>query len=215
VSEPSQAPDWLPQAIDAAARAVADNAEALMALDMAIGDGDHCPNLRRGLAALEEQAAALAALPVDAALQKAGMTVVGKVGGAAGPLYGSLLMAMGKAADPAAPLDAPMLARMVSAGVAAVKARGKADIGEKTMLDVLVPVEQALMAAAAAGDGPAQAAARVRTAAEAGLESTRMMRATKGRASFLGERSIGHLDPGAMSSCVLVKACCSVAETRG
>jgi dihydroxyacetone kinase-like protein len=124
-------------------------------------------------------------------------------------------MAMGKAADPAVPLDAPMLARMVSAGVAAVKARGKADIGEKTMLDVLVPVEQALQAAAAAGSGPAEAAARVRAAAEQGLESTRMMRASKGRASFLGERSIGHLDPGAMSSCLLVKACCAVAERVG
>jgi dihydroxyacetone kinase-like protein len=179
---------------------------------MAIGDGDHCPNLRRGIAALQEQSAALAALPIDAALQKAGMTLVMKVGGAAGPLYGSLLMSMGKAADPAAPLDAPMLARMLTAGVAAVKARGKADVGEKTMLDVLVPAEQALRAAAAAGSGPAETVARVRAAAEQGLESTRMMPATKGRAAFLGERSIGHLDPGAMSSCVLVKACCSVAE---
>lgn len=209
---PSDGAGWLAQVIESAAGVLAENAEALMALDTAIGDGDHCPNLRRGLAALQQQAEKLAALPAPAALQQAGMTLVTTVGGAAGPLYGSLLIGMGKAADAAAPLDLAALARMVSAGVAAVKARGKADVGEKTMLDVLVPVEQALHAAAAAGEAAEQAAQRVRQAAEQGLESTRMMRATKGRASFLGERSIGHLDPGAMSSCLLVQACCAVVE---
>jgi dihydroxyacetone kinase-like protein len=206
---------WQRAAIDAAARTVAENAALLTELDAAIGDADHGANLQRGFSAIQEQAAELAALPLSGALQKAGMALVMKVGGASGPLYGSLLMAMGKAADGADGFDAGLAARMLTAGVAAVKARGKSDAGEKTMLDVLVPVEQALRAAVAGGAAPVEIAAQARAAAEQGLEATRAMRATKGRASFLGERSIGHLDPGAMSSCLLVKTFCAMVEGGG
>jgi dihydroxyacetone kinase-like protein len=205
--------DWQRAAIEAAARVIDANAGLLTDLDAAIGDADHGANLQRGFGAIREQAGELAGQPLGTALQNAGKTLVMKVGGASGPLYGSLLMAMGKAADGAA-LDAGALARMLSAGVAAVKARGKSDAGEKTMLDVLVPVERALSDCAAAGAPPVAIAAKLRAAAEQGLESTRAMRATKGRASFLGERSVGHLDPGAMSSCLLVKEMCAMLEAR-
>jgi phosphoenolpyruvate---glycerone phosphotransferase subunit DhaL len=206
--------NWQREAIEAAARVIDANATLLTELDAAIGDADHGANLQRGFSAIREQTAELAAQPLGAALQKAGMTLVMKVGGASGPLYGSLLMAMGKAVDGVAALDAGAAARMLAAGIAAVKARGKSGTGEKTMLDVLVPVERALADGVAAGEPPAALAARVRAAAEQGLESTRPMKATKGRASFLGERSVGHLDPGAMSSCLLVKEMCAILEAR-
>ncbi len=188
--------------IDAAAATIRDHAEELSALDRAIGDGDHGINMSRGFEAIVDQRAALAELPLDAALQKAGMTLVMKVGGASGPLYGSLLMAMGKAGEDASAVD------RLSEGVDAVRKRGKSAPGEKTMLDVLVPLLDALRA------GPADPIAAARQAADAGLEATRAMQATKGRASFLGERSVGHLDPGARSSALLVHAVCDVLEGR-
>jgi phosphoenolpyruvate---glycerone phosphotransferase subunit DhaL len=177
--------------------AIAAHAQELTALDQAVGDGDHGLNMVRGFDAMAAASDDLAGLDLPAALQKAGMILVMKVGGASGPLYGSLLMGMGKAGG------AP--AAMLGAGVDAVKARGKSDVGAKTMLDVLVPV------AAAAGTGDL---AGVRAAADAGLEATREMRATKGRAAFLGERSIGHLDPGARSSALLVHVVCDVLEGK-
>jgi dihydroxyacetone kinase-like protein len=189
--------------IEACAATVAAHAEELTALDQAIGDGDHGLNMQRGFKAVAEAAEEIAALPFGKALHKAGMTLVMKVGGASGPLYGSLFMAMGKAGDeaPAAPAR---LAEVFAAGVEAVKARGKSDVGAKTMLDVLVPVQAAL---AEGGD-----IAAVRAAADAGLAATGPLRATKGRAAFLGERSLGHLDPGARSSALLVHAVCDVLE---
>lgn len=193
----------LQRLIGAAQATIASHTEELTALDQAIGDGDHGHNMLRGFNAMQEAAAEIADQPFGKALQKAGMTLVMKVGGASGPLYGSLLMAMGKAGD-AAPADLPGLAAVVAAGVEAVKARGKSEAGEKTMLDVLVPVQEAL----AAGGGIAE----VRAAADRGLAATEAMRATKGRASFLGERSVGHLDPGARSSALLVHAVCDVLE---
>lgn len=171
--------------------------EELTTLDRAIGDGDHGANLRRGFDAVASEP--LSALPLGEALKKAGMVLVMKVGGASGPLYGSALMAMGKAADS----DASTLAH---AAFDAVKARGKAEPGAKTMLDVLAPVAEAL--------GRGGGIAEVRAAADAGLEATRPMRATKGRAAFLGERSIGHLDPGARSSALLIHLICDVLEGK-
>jgi dihydroxyacetone kinase-like protein len=193
----------LERLIAAAEAAVARHAEELTRLDQAIGDGDHGLNMQRGFKAMQEAAGEIAALPFGPALQKAGMTLVMKVGGASGPLYGSLLMAMGKAGE-APPEDTKALAQVVAAGVEAVKARGKSDVGAKTMLDVLAPVQAAL------ADGGGVAA--VRAAADAGLAATEAMRATKGRAAFLGERSVGHLDPGARSSALLVHAVCDVLE---
>lgn len=192
-----------------AATIVAHEAE-LTGLDQAIGDGDHGTNMKRGFQAIEAASGEIAAMPFGAALQKAGMTLVMSVGGASGPLYGSLLMAIGKAGD-AVPTDAAEIVRRLAEGIDAVKKRGKSDVGAKTMLDVLVPVCNALDAAA--GD-PATASASARRAADLALEATRPMKATKGRASFLGDRSVGHLDPGARSTALLVNAVCDVVEGR-
>ncbi len=200
-------PDLVRRLIDRTTAVIIDKAEELTALDQAIGDGDHGINMKRGFDALAAQAEEIAALPLGPALQKAGMALVMSVGGAAGPLYGSLLMAMGKAA-PEPPANPAAVAAMLSEGVEAVKKRGKSEAGEKTMLDVLVPVLEAVQA----GDGDPLAAAR--QAADQGLAATKDLLATKGRASFLGERSIGHLDPGARSSAVLVHAVCDVIEER-
>ena len=197
--------------IDRAVAAITEHAAELTQLDQAIGDGDHGINMARGFGAIAEQREALAALPLNQALQKAGMTLVMKVGGASGPLYGSLLMSMGKAL-PDSPGSAAEVAAALAEGVAAVQKRGRSEPGEKTMLEVLVPVLDALRA----GDGadPPSTLARLRAVADAGLESTKPMQATKGRASYLGERSIGHLDPGARSSALLVHAVADVLEER-
>ncbi|MEZ5668771.1 MAG: dihydroxyacetone kinase subunit DhaL [Alphaproteobacteria bacterium] len=196
--------------IAACAAAIAANADRLTALDQAIGDGDHGANMKRGFAALAEAAGDIAALPPSEALKKSGMTLVMKVGGASGPLYGSLLMAMGKAEGVDDGIDAGRIAAMLGEGIAAVKARGKSDVGAKTMLDVLVPVHQALVEAVAAGAEPAAIAARLKAAADAAEAATMPMQATRGRASFLGERSIGHLDPGGESSRLLIHTVCDV-----
>lgn len=191
--------------IRAAAGTIDAHADELTRLDQAIGDGDHGLNMQRGFKAILEAEDEIAALPFGQALQKAGMTLVMKVGGASGPLYGSLLMAMGKAsAETPGTLDE--VTDVLAAGIEAVKARGKSDAGAKTMLDVLVP----LLAALKSADGDPVSDAR--QAADDGLAATRDMLATKGRASFLGERSIGHLDPGARSSALLVHAVCDIVE---
>ena len=189
------------------AAAVRANADELTELDRAIGDGDHGLNLRRGFDAVAGLGPELDAMPVGKALQKAGMTLVMKVGGASGPLYGSLLMGIGKALPESPGL--PDLADALQAGVDAVRQRGKSETGDKTMLDVLAPVCEALR------DGVAQSLPAPRllddvaAAAGRGLESTRPLVARKGRASFLGERSAGHLDPGARSSQLIVETVCT------
>jgi dihydroxyacetone kinase-like protein len=195
--------------IDAAADAIEANAELLTTLDQAIGDGDHGLNMKRGFAAIREARDELSVLALPEGLSKAGMLLVTKVGGASGPLYGSLLMAMGKAGAGAAS-DRATLVTMFSEGVAAVKKRGKSDVGEKTMLEVLVPVLGALRQGVESGDAAGPLIERIRRTAREGLEASKPLRASKGRASFLGERSIGHLDPGAQSSCLLVCAVCDV-----
>jgi dihydroxyacetone kinase-like protein len=202
-------PDLVGRILDAAVAMIREHAAELTALDQAIGDGDHGINMRRGFDAIAQSRDELAGLPLDQALQKAGMTLVMKVGGASGPLYGSLLMAMGKAGMPQ---HAAGLAEVFAAGVEAVKKRGRADVGAKTMLDVLTPALQALQAGAADGAATRELIAKVRVAAEAALAATAPLRATKGRAAFLGERSIGHLDPGARSSALLIEAVCAVLD---
>jgi dihydroxyacetone kinase-like protein len=192
--------------IAAAVATIRANAGHLTELDQAIGDGDHGINMKRGFDAVADIDEELAALDPGAALQKLGMTLVMKVGGASGPLYGSFFMSFGKAlaANPT-PAD---IAHALSEGIAAVKKRGKSDVGAKTMLDVLVPVSDRLRSALAQGSTRSELLRTLRETAESSLRATAPMQATKGRASFLGERSIGHLDPGAMSSCLLIKAVC-------
>jgi dihydroxyacetone kinase-like protein len=208
------AAELIERMIDAACAAIDEHAELLTRLDAAIGDGDHGHNMRRGFQEIAAQRAQLVELPLGPALQKAGMALVMNVGGASGPLYGSFLMSMGKAAaEP--PAGAQDVALIWAEGIEAVKRRGKSDVGAKTMLDVLVPAQDALRAAAGDGLAPGEIIARVRAAAEQGLAATRDMLATKGRASYLGERSIGHLDPGAQSSALLIGAVCDVLEGEG
>lgn len=188
--------------LEAAVKTIRDHAEKLTALDSAIGDADHGINMKRGFDAVDVAKAEILAMPLGAALQKMGVTLVMTVGGASGPLYGSLLMAFKGLPETPTLAD---VSKSFDEAIEAVKKRGKSTTGEKTMLEVLVPVSNVLRE----GDVTLQT---VLKAAEEGLESTRNMQATKGRASFLGERSIGHVDPGAMSSYLLIKAVC---ETLG
>jgi dihydroxyacetone kinase-like protein len=182
--------------IEAVANAVIAHADELTALDQAIGDGDHGSNMKRGFEAVLADLDTLAAKPLPEALKAAGMQLVMKVGGASGALYGTLLMTLGKALpeDP----DRAALAAALGEAIGAVKARGKSDVGAKTLLDVLAPV-QALVA----GDGDL---GEIVACANAAAEKTVPMRATRGRASFLGERSVGHMDPGARSSALMIDA---------
>jgi dihydroxyacetone kinase-like protein len=179
------------------------HADELTGLDQAIGDGDHGINMKRGFAAVMAEIDAISAQPLPGALKAAGMQMVMKVGGASGPLYGTLFMGLGKGLSDAPSRDEAVTA--FGAAIEAVKARGKAQAGDKTMLDVLIPVQ------AAAAEGADTATLR-RVASQA-AEATIAMQAKRGRASFLGERSIGHMDPGARSSQLLVEAVCDVLET--
>lgn len=193
--------------IQTVAERVIAHADELVALDQAIGDGDHGLNMRRGCEAVLADLDKLAAMPLNEALKAAGMALVMKVGGASGPLYGSLFMALGEALPAAPGRDA--VTEAFASAVDAVKARGKSDAGQKTMLDVLVPVLAALRA------GPDDLAARLRATATEAAAATVPMRATRGRASFLGERSVGHMDPGARSSELMVLAVMDVMEAGG
>jgi dihydroxyacetone kinase-like protein len=195
----------VPRLIDAMVETIVAESERLSELDRAIGDGDHGVNMVRGFLAIAEKRDELKKLPLGASLEAMGKLLVMNVGGASGPLYGSLLMAMGRAAATGA---SP--ATVIDEGVAAVKKRGKSDRGAKTMLDVLVPVQLAWAQAQAENLALPDAIERLRQAARDGLEATRPLLATKGRAAFLRDRSIGHLDPGACSSCLLVNAACDV-----
>ena len=182
--------------IAVAADTIAAHAEELTALDQAIGDGDHGLNMKRGFEAVRAEADAFAAKPLPDALKAIGTKLVMTVGGASGPLFGTLFMALGKeiAADP----DRNNLAAAFGKAVDAVAARGKSQIGQKTMLDVLQPVHDAL-----AGG---KTAAEIADIADAAAEATVPMKALRGRASFLGERSIGHMDAGARSTALLVRS---------
>ncbi|BBE72727.1 dihydroxyacetone kinase subunit DhaL [Oharaeibacter diazotrophicus] len=189
--------------VDTVARRVVDHADELTRLDQAIGDGDHGVNMRRGLEAVLADLDAIAAKPAGDALKQVGTTLVMKVGGASGPLYGTLFSEFGKTLGPE--IDATTVAAALAAAIEKVKARGKSETGQKTMLDVLVPVQ----AVVAAGD-----LARIRAVAAESAAATVPMKAIRGRASFLGERSIGHMDPGARSSQLIVEAVCDVLEGR-
>jgi dihydroxyacetone kinase-like protein len=190
--------------IEAVANSVIRHADELTTLDQAIGDGDHGLNMKRGAMAILEQLDQLAAKPLPDALKAAGQTLVMKVGGASGPLYGTLLMALGKEL-PVAP-NRDDLVRAVATAIEAVKRIGRSDVGQKTMLDVLGPVHEEL-----ASEGP-DLLDRVRQRSAAAACATVPMKAIKGRASFLGERSIGHMDPGARSSSLMIAAVCTLME---
>ena len=195
--------------VTAAAEQVIASASELTALDQAIGDGDHGINMKRGFEAVLGKIDAISTQPLGEAVRTVGNTLVMTVGGASGPLYGSFFIALGDAiaAGRRVPED---LAEIFACGVDAVSARGRSKAGEKTMLDVLVPVLETLRSDV----GRPDLMRRVRTTAGEAVERTAPMLATKGRASFLGPRSIGHIDPGARSSCLLVHAICTTLEAQ-
>ena len=196
------------------AGAVAREREYLSGLDAAIGDADHGINMERGtqavLAKLGGASGTGAAGGLGPLLKTIGMTLLSTVGGAAGPLYGTLFLAMATAAGEATELSLAAWAATVDAGVAGVRARGKADPGDKTMLDALLPAVEALKAGAASGLSLEAALQRSAAAAQQGMRATVPLVARKGRASYLGERSAGHQDPGAPSSWLLLQ---TAAET--
>ncbi|MCW2575582.1 MAG: dhaL [Modestobacter sp.] len=190
------------------ARVVAEHREELTALDSAIGDADHGTNMDRGMTAAV--GALEAAPPADPAalLKQVGMTLVSKVGGASGPLYGTFFLRMAGALGPE-PADAAAFARALRAGLEGVVARGKAEPGDKTMLDALVPACDALDEALASGKPLGAALEAAADAARQGRDATIPLVARKGRASYLGERSAGHQDPGATSTALLLDAAVS------
>ena len=185
------------------ASAVEAEATHLTQLDSAIGDGDHGINMDRGMQAAVAKAESLSGDDVGKLLKTVGTTLVSKVGGAGGPLYGTLFMQLGTALAGRSEVDADAWAGALEAGVKGVRARGKAEPGDKTMLDALIPGVDALRGAVEEGKGLHDALARASEAARRGMEETVPMVARKGRASYLGERSAGHQDPGATSSHLL------------
>jgi phosphoenolpyruvate---glycerone phosphotransferase subunit DhaL len=185
----------------------------LTQLDAAIGDGDHGINMNRGMSAVVAKVDAEAGdQDVGALLKTVGMTLVSTVGGAGGPLYGTLFLRMGAAVTGKSELGPDDWAAALDAGVAGVQDRGKAEPGDKTMIDALVPAREALKEALGGGATFADALRRSAAAAEQGMQGTVPLVARKGRASYLGERSAGHQDPGATSSHLLLEA---AAETWG
>src|ERR1700716_4561163 len=186
------------------ARRVIASTDELTDLDRAIGDGDHGANMRRGFEAVLATVDELSARNLGESLKGVGTTLVMKVGGASGPLYGTLFMSLGKSLQDEVTCE--QVADAFAAAIEAVKARGKSDVGQKTMLDVLFPVLTVLR------EGGAGLPERVKEAARAAAEQTIAMRAIRGRASFLGERSIGHMDPGARSSWLMIEAVADVME---
>jgi phosphoenolpyruvate---glycerone phosphotransferase subunit DhaL len=175
-------------------------------LDSAIGDADHGTNMSRGMTAVLAKTDATAASTPSELFKSVGMTLVSSVGGASGPLYGTFFLRMGTSAGDAQTLDAAAFAAALRAGLDGVVARGKAEPGDKTMLDALVPALDAFDAAVSAGSDLATAAQAALDAAQKGRDATEPLQAKKGRASYLGERSIGHLDPGAASTALLFQA---------
>jgi dihydroxyacetone kinase-like protein len=202
-------PSILKTLITAGATQIIAREAELTSLDQAIGDGDHGANMKRGCESVLSKLDVITAQPPGEAIKAVGKTLVMTVGGASGPLFGSFFMALGDAVTAGKQLPED-LAEVFSSAVTAVSARGRSQAGEKTMLDVLVPVLETLRIHA----GQPDLIDRVRTVASDAAERTVPMQATKGRASFLGPRSVGHLDPGARSSCLLIHAICEALEVR-
>jgi len=191
---------------------VTNHADELTRLDSEIGDADHGSNMRRGMTAVVGKLDAAPDAAPAALLKSAGMTLVSTVGGASGPLYGTFFLRMGTSAGDRAEFDGAAFAAALRAGLEGVVTRGKAQLGDKTMVDALTPAVDALDAALADGASLKDALRAAATAAREGADATVPLVARKGRASYLGERSAGHRDPGATSTTLLLEA---AAESLG
>lgn len=188
------------------AQVLHENRDYLTELDSQIGDADHGINMDRGFRSVGEKLQDAASADIGSVLKTVGTTLVSTVGGASGPLYGTAFLRAGMATSGKQELDEAGLVAMLDAAVEGIKARGKARVGEKTMLDALVPAIETGKQALAEQQGLSQLLQAVASAAEEGMKKTIPMLATKGRASYLGERSVGHQDPGATSSWLILKA---------
>jgi phosphoenolpyruvate---glycerone phosphotransferase subunit DhaL len=196
--------------IEQFAATVAENREYLTELDSAIGDADHGTNIDRGMKAAVGKIEGMEGDDIGSLLKTVGMTLVSTVGGAGGPLYGTLFMQMGTATAGKSELEPEDWAGALDAAVDGVQMRGKAEVGDKTMIDALVPARDSFRAALADGASFEEALSKSAEGAEEGMRATIPLVARKGRASYLGERSAGHQDPGATSSQLLIK---TAAET--
>ena len=197
-------------AVDAVQAAILANEQQIESLDRAIGDGDHFINVRRGCEAIVGLKAELVPLPPAQAFNRIGMKLLSTIGGASGPLIGSFFISMGRELEGAAEPNGMQFAAALAAGVQAIKTRGKADLGEKTMLDVLIPASRLLLRLSEEGSELGATCALLKEEAHANMLATRDMIATKGRAHFLGERALGHIDPGAKTSQVALFAVCDM-----
>lgn len=197
--------------IEGMAKKIEAEKEYLTELDNEIGDGDHGINLARGFEAVEKKLPSLAGGDIGALLKGVGMQLVSTVGGASGPLYGTAFMKAGMACKGLTEIDGPAFVKAMEAAVDGIKMRGKATEGEKTMLDALCPVLKVMQDDVTAGKSLKEALQDAAQAAEKGVEYTKTIIATKGRASYLGERSLGHQDPGATSSLYLLQVLAEMA----
>ncbi|MEM6762758.1 MAG: dihydroxyacetone kinase subunit DhaL [Pseudomonadota bacterium] len=195
-------------AVAAAREAIHAHEADIEGLDRAIGDGDHYINIKRGVDTILAMEGELSAMAPSAALKAIAMKLMSTIGGASGPLISSFFLAGAKTEGIDEPWTPATVARLVADGVAAIQKRGKADVGDKTMLDVLIPVADVLAEGAGEGLGAGDLKTRAVATAQKGMEATRDITARFGRAAFLGERAIGHVDPGAMSSFVIIRAIC-------
>lgn len=205
---------WAQRWIELAAADIAEQRDYLVDLDRAIGDGDHGENMDRGFKAALEALGQAQPGSVAEVLKTVAKTLMSTVGGAAGPLYGTAFLRASKAAGDGE-LDGVGAAAVIAGALEGIQARGKATTGEKTMVDAWTPALEAARAAAESGSDAAAVFEAAATAAEAGAAATEPMRATKGRASYLGERSIGHLDPGAVSTSLILRAAARAAGEVG
>ena len=205
---------WAQRWIELAAADIAEQRDYLVDLDRAIGDGDHGENMDRGFKAAVEALGQAQPASVAEVLKTVAKTLMSTVGGAAGPLYGTAFLRASKAAGDGE-LDGAGVAAVIAGALDGIQARGKATTGEKTMVDAWTPALEAARAAAEAGSDPVAVLEAAANAAEAGAAATEPMRATKGRASYLGERSIGHLDPGAVSTSLILRAAVRAAGEAG
>jgi len=196
--------------LDSLQQAYAENKDRLTELDSAIGDADHGINMDRGFTAVKAELPAIESAGLQSVLQSVATILIRKVGGASGPLYGTFFLRAGAACDGKSELDAAALVAIFAAGIEGIQQRGKAAPGDKTMLDALLPALDAMRRSLRDGAGLAAILARGAEAAEAGMLATIPMQARKGRASYLGPRSVGHQDPGATSAWLLLKAAASL-----
>ena len=193
------------ECISRIAERIIDNKEYLTELDREIGDADHGVNMARGFQAVLEKVPQ-GSDDVGAVLKKTGMTLLSTVGGASGPLYGTAFMEAGKAVAGKERLEAADVPAILDAAIAGIQKRGKAAQGEKTMLDALIPALETYREKLESGSDLSEAMDAACAAARDGVEFTKTIRATKGRASYLGDRSIGHQDPGATSATLIMEA---------